>query len=225
MESVSFSFKVVLQELVPSRHGELVSVVGLPLLAARVVVIVSCLWHPRNAWVAVQALSDLGILPADMETENTDRGSGLRLETDGDVKVLAFLSRNRRARNWPDSHEHSSLSPVVWEKLDRFARCFADFRSRLRQDVSRRELLGDQLSAMLRSHVDERWLSEAWDDGRRRDADDLAAVVRVALRAALPARNVAFVLASQNALVLLGTGACFFLSFSCCTWCFMLRTT
>ncbi len=53
----------------------------------------ACLSSPEYTWLAVQALADLDILPMDVEIEDTDRGSGLRLESDADMKILEFLSR------------------------------------------------------------------------------------------------------------------------------------
>ena len=65
--------------------------VSLPTVAARAVVIVASLSYVQCAWIAIQALADLGILPSDMETENTDRASGLRLEDDDKIKVLGYF--------------------------------------------------------------------------------------------------------------------------------------
>ena len=184
------------------------SVVGLPFVAARAVVIVSCLADPCYAWIAVQALSDLAILPADMETENNDRGSGLRLEADSDVKVLRFLAREwRNFADYPNEWKDSSLSAVVWEKLSRFQKCFTEFREHLKGSVSRERLLGKELSAILLRYVDRDWLFHAWNGVQSVDANDVAAVVRVALRVVLPLRNVAFAFVPDSKLLLLGTGA------------------
>ena len=84
------------------------------------------------------------------------------MEDDDKIKVLGYLSGKWAAGRWPSEKEDSTLSDVVWEKLDKFKRCYWQVRQHLPASVSREDFLGEQLSAMLRPYVDRNWLLEAW---------------------------------------------------------------
>ena len=67
---------------------------------------------------------------------------------------------------------------------------------------------------MLQSHVSEAHLTDPWEKHWNMRPNDLAAVVRVALKTVLPARNVAYVFDPDGPLILLGTGRYLLLSSS-----------
>ena len=66
-------------------HGEFVSNVKLPLAASRAVVIIASFCGPWYAWMSVQALADLAILPNDMETDAGDLETGLCADVESSI--------------------------------------------------------------------------------------------------------------------------------------------
>ena len=198
---------LITKELVLSCYGELVRSIALPLVAARLAVLVACMCGPAHVWIAMRALVDLGMLPNDMETDAAERSTGIVAGLREDSYILQFLSGTETGLPYL-----RKLSPVVLEKISRFSRLFRTFMQKV-GPVKIAALLGPELTALLtqrnRGYVqDEMLKSDINTENTRQLSSHVAVSIGMALHATVPRRNTAYALCSKpgHRLVLLGTG-------------------